>query len=59
MAGSLGLLGRLDEAREVLNKLTLLAPGMTISLTSDAVFSGLQEDIELYSEGLRRAEMPE
>jgi TolB-like protein len=63
LAGLLGLLGRLKEANEAVQRLLAVAPDLTISDTR-AYFemgdiSGYRESCDALCEGLRRAGLPE
>jgi Flp pilus assembly protein TadD len=59
MAAALGWLGRAEEARQALQALERLVPGVTVTSSRIAVISAYEEDVQEFLEGLRRAGMPE
>jgi TolB-like protein/Flp pilus assembly protein TadD len=59
LASAHGLLDNLTEARAAYEQLAQLAPGMTIAATIETGPLAFPDDIERFSEGLRRAGMPE
>jgi TolB-like protein/Flp pilus assembly protein TadD len=54
-----GMLGNQEAARAACERLLELAPGMTIAWTREAVPWAFDDDADHYSEGLRRAGLPE
>ena len=64
-AAALGLLGRLDEARQTVDRLLVVSPGLTISRCRRHVEVEMQNPfkrpgvVDAYYEGLRRAGLPE
>ena len=59
LASAHGMLNNLAEAREALDQLVKLLPGVTIAATLAAVPFAFDDDAERFAEGLRRAGMPE
>jgi tetratricopeptide (TPR) repeat protein len=65
LAALLGLLGRVDEAREVVQRLLAISPDQSISLYRANVETewpetpSLRESLDVLCEGLRRAGLPE
>jgi len=59
IAASHALAGRSDQAREAMRHLTQLDPAFRVSGVADWVPFRRPEDIALFSEGLRRAGLPE
>jgi TolB-like protein len=59
IAASLGLLGRIDEAREAVRELLVHMPDMTIQATIRQMPWKLEEHLQAVTDGLRAAGLPE
>jgi tetratricopeptide (TPR) repeat protein len=58
-AAALGLLGRIDEATELLAQVLALDPAFTLATLPDRTFPLKPKDMALFIEGLRKAGLPE
>ena len=59
MACTYGMLGRLEEARGIMDRILEIMPGVTLEQTRASVPIIFDADMELFLEGLRRAGMSE